>query len=171
VDYTSEFAVIDCVIWKINTRRPDGTKTDAIKIFNTHFPEGSAHRAKYECLFAEYLTALATGFKTNGTDGPHKKVLVCGGAAQAFMKTANERYGLLLVCCNCMHPEAVFRLLGLKNIDASAEDTIRHAMRGVPGENTCKISDKAVSDWATAHFGVKVSTAAIARLTTARNTL
>ena len=117
MDYTSEFAVIDCVIWKINTRRPDGTKTDAIKIFNTHFPKGSAHRAKYERLFAEYLAALATGFETNGTDDrPHKKVLVCGGAAQAFMQTVNESHNLLLELCNCMHPEAVFRLLGLKKI-------------------------------------------------------
>jgi hypothetical protein len=171
VDYTSEFAVIDCVIWKIKTKMPDGTKTGAIKIFNSYFPRGPPHRAKYELLFAEYLAALRTGFETNGTDDPNKKVLVCGGAAQAFMKDVNERHGLLLVLCNCMHPEAVFRLLGLKQIDASAEDTTRQAMKGVPGENTCTISDKAVSDWAAAHFGVKVSTATMARLTTARNTL
>jgi hypothetical protein len=44
------------------------------------------------------------------------------------MKTVNESYGLLLVCCNCIHPEAVFKLLGLKDVDASAEDTIRQAM-------------------------------------------
>ena len=169
MDYTSEFAVIDCVIWKINTKRPDGTKTDAIQIFNSYFPKGSAHRAEYERLFAEYLAALATGFETNGP--AHKKVLVCGGAAQAFMNTVNESHDLLLELCNCMHPEAVFRLLGLKQIDASAQDTIRKAMRGVPGMSTCKISDKAVSDWATAHFGDKVSTATIARSTTARNTL
>ena len=153
MDYTSEFAVIDCVIWKIKTKMPDRTKTDAIQIFNSYF-----HRAKYELLFAEYLAALRTGFETNGTDDPHKKVLVCGGAAQAFMKTVNEGHGLLLVLCNCMHPEAVFRLLGLKKIDASAEDTTKQAMKGVPGDNTCAISDKAVSEWATAHFGIKVST-------------
>jgi hypothetical protein len=58
-----------------------------------------------------------------------------------------------------MHPEAVFKLLGLKDVDASAEDTTRQAMKGIPGEDTCAISgDKAVSDWATAHFGIKVST-------------
>jgi hypothetical protein len=69
VDYTSEFAVIDCVIWKINTKKPGGAKTDAIKIFNRYFPKGSPRRVKYERLFAEYLTALVTGFETNGTDG------------------------------------------------------------------------------------------------------
>jgi hypothetical protein len=156
VDYRSDLAVIDCIIWKIKTKAADGSKTDAVKIFNDHFPKDSRQRAEYQKLFAEYLSALHAGFSRDGSTA-HRKVLVCGSAAQGFIGDVNSTYNLNLDCCTNIHPEAVFRLLGLKGkTDAVTKDNVRDTLQGVPGAGTCTKSDEGVTRWATAQFGKPV---------------